>query len=98
MSESITTLVFDASPPPRVRSTVLGVAAGVALHAALLAWASFGGPSLGAWAAEMAIRVHAEVSRTEAVDLPRPAEPPPPPPPAAAPPPEAAAERRAAPP
>lgn len=90
--------VFDrhAGRWPR-RRLLLAFAVGLAIHAGTVLWAVASAPSLEAWSAEVAMRVHAELTREEVVELPKP-----PPPPEQPPPPEkparsepAAHERRA---
>lgn len=74
-SERILDVVFERERAPRSRLGLLGLAVGLGVHAALLAAAWSGGPSLEGWAAELSVRVHAELSRTEIVELPEPAAP-----------------------
>jgi protein TonB len=69
-------VVFASAPRRRSSGAALGIAAGVAAHALLLAWALLAGPSLGAWAAAVAVRVHSELARTEVVEHPPPVPPP----------------------
>lgn len=76
----IVDLVF-ASPPPRGRRRLAAALVAAAAHAALGLWLLGQGPTLEVWSAELAARVHDELSRVEIVELPpdRPKPPPDPP-------------------
>lgn len=79
---AIVDLVF--TPPPRSRRLPALVVA-VAVHAALLFAALGVRPTLEAWSADLAARIHDDLTRVEVVDIeappPPPADEPPPPPP-----------------
>lgn len=90
---AIVDLVF--TPPPRSRRAPAIVVA-IALHVALLSGALAVRPSLEGWSADLAARIHDDLTRVEVVDIeppkPPPVDEPPPPPPekiAEAPPPPA---------
>lgn len=89
MSEPrIVDLVFRAGPPPSRRLPALVIAA--LAHVGLAAWVVGMQPSLEAWSADLASRIHDELVRVEIVDIATPPEPKPPEPepaPAAPPPP-----------
>ena len=70
-------------PPPSRRGPAIAVA--VLVHAALLSAALAAQPSLEAWSADLAARIHDDLTRVEVVDIETP--PPPPPPEADEPPP-----------
>lgn len=93
----MTTAIVDLvmSPPPRSRR---GPAIAVALlvHAALVALALGMRPSLEGWSADMAARIHDDLTRVEVIEIPPP--PPPSEPPPAEPPPAAEAPPPSAPP
>jgi len=63
---------------------MLAVLAAALAHGSLVLWAKATEPSLESWATELALRVHAELSKEQLVEM---AKPPPPPPPPAPPPP-----------
>jgi len=80
---AIVDLVFTPPPPSR-RAPAVVVA--VAVHAVLLFAALGVQPSLEAWSADLAARIHDDLTRVEVVDVhtpppPPPADEPPPPPP-----------------
>lgn len=75
--------VFDRGPfQGQGRRLLLALAAGLGLHAGTVLFAVASAPSLETWSAELAARVHAELTRQTVVELPPPpeeAKPPPPP-------------------
>jgi protein TonB len=74
----IVDLVFDVSSVRQRPMVLFALLLALGLHAALWFWARGSSQSLESWSAELALRVHAELSRDELVEL---AKPPPPPPP-----------------
>jgi protein TonB len=85
--DRIVDVVFDDR---RSSGRALWVVAGVValgLHVSLLAWARGRGASLQEWSAELALRIHAELSRQDVIEVAAPNPPPPPPPPEVHPPP-----------
>src|SRR5579883_1968303 len=68
--------VFARAPRVRRRGVVGALVAGTALHAGLVGWAVVSAPSLETWSAELATRVHAQLTREEAIELPKPPPPP----------------------
>jgi len=84
-SERIVDVIFERERAPRSSRGTVALGVGIGAHALLIVGAIQGGPSLEAWAAEVSVRVHAELTRTEVVELPKDppqgAEPPPPAPP-----------------
>jgi protein TonB len=86
--------VFARSQRPALQRVVPAFAAAVLLHAAIIAAARMSEPSLESWSAQIAARVHAELSRVEEIELLRPPEVKKPPP-APAPPPARAARAAA---
>jgi TonB family protein len=68
--QRIVDVVFESERAPRRHGALVGLAFGASVHGVVLLAAWRGGPSLEAWAAEVAVRVHAELSRTEVVELP----------------------------
>lgn len=68
--ERIVDVVFERHDRARSSRGVLALAFGVGAHLLVLGGALRGGPSLEAWAADVAVRVHAELTRTEIVELP----------------------------
>ena len=87
-TERIVDVVFATVPPRRARGVWLGIFLGLGVHALPLLLARAGGPSLETWASEVSLRVHAQLMRTEAIELPQdpPASSPTPTPPIPAPP------------
>lgn len=92
MTAAIVDLVV--TPPPRSRRLPALLVA-LAIHAALLLGALGMRPSLEGWSADLAARIHADLTRVEVIDIPPPEPPPadptppPPPPPSDTPPPPA---------
>jgi protein TonB len=72
----IVDLVFDVSSVRQRPMVLFALLLAIGLHAALWLWARGSSQSLESWSAELALRVHAELSRDELVEL---AKPPPPP-------------------
>jgi protein TonB len=81
----IVDIVFGVARTPRRSGLVLGLLFALCAHGALLLWAQSSEQSLESWSAEVALRIHAELSRDETVELEKPPVPPPPPPEAPAP-------------
>lgn len=75
--------VFAREPRPRGRWWVIALGLGLGMHGAVAFWGAMSSPSLESWSAELATRVHAELTREQVVDLPPPPpdKPPPSPPP-----------------
>lgn len=69
--ERIVDVVFEGERAPSGRRGVVGLAFGVGAHVLLLLAALRGGPTLEAWAADVSVRVHAELTRTEVVEPPK---------------------------
>lgn len=76
MSEArIVDLVFARDDRRRHRRVAFALALGVGAHLAAALWALTSGPSLETWSAELATRVHAELTREEVIELPKPPPP-----------------------
>jgi len=76
----IVDLIFGATAAaPRRRRLPAALATATIAHLALVAWALGSRPSLEHWSAELAARVHADLTHVEMVDLepPKPLQPPP---------------------
>jgi protein TonB len=80
--------VFGHGPKRSGGRLIWALAIGVGIHVASVLWTIRSAPSLEEWSAELATRVHAELTREEVIDLPPtpPKTEKPPTPPAAAPP------------
>src|SRR5207248_598052 len=67
------------------RRLTFALGAGLGAHLVAVVWTTITAPSLETWSAELATRVHAELTRQEVIELPKPPppkpEPPKPPPP-----------------
>ncbi|HVW27860.1 MAG TPA: TonB family protein [Polyangiaceae bacterium] len=74
----IVDVVFGVSAPGWPRRTLVALTVAAASHASLWIWARTTQRSLESWSAELAAKVHAELSREETIELPK--VPPPPPP------------------
>lgn len=68
-ARAIVDAVWSTRPEPPRRRLLLAALAGVGAHAVLLGLMWRTGPSLETWAADVAIQVHQELVRVEAVDL-----------------------------
>jgi protein TonB len=90
--EHIVDVVFENRHHSARWLLVVGLFGATGLHAALWLWAVSRGPSLADWSAEMATRIHTELSRQDVIEVATPTPPKPPePPPPAPPPPESQA-------
>jgi protein TonB len=74
----IVDVVFGVPAPRWPRRTLVAFTVAVAAHLSLWVWARTTKRSLESWSAELAAKVHAELSRDETIELPKPPPPPPP--------------------
>jgi protein TonB len=68
----IVALVFDRPEVHPVKRGAIAVVVAVGVHAAAWTWALLAETSLETWSAQVAARVHAELTREEVIDLPEP--------------------------
>jgi protein TonB len=79
----IVDLVFERPEVHPLKRGAIALVIAVAVHAAAWVWALLAEASLETWSAQVAARVHAELTREEIVELPEPAKAKPPPEPPA---------------